>query len=83
MPPPPGGPGDRIRIDVYSWKDVDKRAASLAEDGHAPETAQVQTSAGHAVRGGFHQVDDLLPIDTQANFIPARRAVVSTDGATR
>ncbi|MGW3012931.1 ABC transporter substrate-binding protein [Streptomyces sp. NPDC001219] len=64
-------PGIKVDVDVYSWTDVDKKVAEMAEDGHAPDLAQIGAYADYAAKGQLYSADQLLSIPTQADFTPS------------
>ncbi|MER7110239.1 extracellular solute-binding protein [Streptomyces sp. NPDC000229] len=63
-------PGITIDVDVMSWKDVDREVAEMVENGKAPDLAQIGAYADHAAAGRLYKVEELVPIPTQANFLP-------------
>ncbi|WP_399432131.1 extracellular solute-binding protein [Streptomyces sp. WAC05374] len=63
-------PGIKVDVDVKSWKDVDREVADMVKNGQAPDLAQIGAYADYAAAGQLYQVDELLPIPTQANFLP-------------
>ncbi|MFF8832339.1 extracellular solute-binding protein [Streptomyces sp. NPDC015131] len=63
-------PGVTIDVDVLSWKDVDREVAEMVDRGEAPDLAQIGAYADHAAAGRLYTVDELLPVRTQANFLP-------------
>ncbi|WP_413252282.1 extracellular solute-binding protein [Streptomyces lydicus] len=64
-------PGIKVDVQVYSWKDVDKKVEDLVKDGHAPDLAQIGAYADYAAKGKLYSADQLLSIPTQANFQPS------------
>ncbi|GAU64787.1 putative ABC transporter substrate-binding protein [Streptomyces sp. NBRC 110611] len=64
-------PGIKIDVEVYSWKDVDKKVEELVDSGHAPDLAQIGAYADYAAKGQLYGVDQLLSISTQGDFTPA------------
>ncbi|MGA5100976.1 extracellular solute-binding protein [Streptomyces lavendulocolor] len=63
-------PGITVDVDVMSWKDVDREVAEMVAKGEAPDLAQIGAYADHAAADRLYKVDDILPIPTQANFLP-------------
>ncbi|OKJ99853.1 ABC transporter substrate-binding protein [Streptomyces sp. CB03234] len=63
-------PGITVDVDVQSWKDVDRKVAEMVDNGQAPDLAQIGAYADYAADDRLYRVDDLLPIPTQANFLP-------------
>ncbi|MEV3990622.1 extracellular solute-binding protein [Streptomyces sp. NPDC049837] len=63
-------PGIKIDVDVMSWKNVDREVAEMVKNGQAPDLAQIGAYADYADAGQLYRVDELLPIPTQANFLP-------------
>ncbi|EKX60685.1 extracellular solute-binding protein [Streptomyces ipomoeae] len=61
----------RVKIDVtvLSWNDVDREVKKMVAAGEAPDMAQVGTYADYASAGELYEVDDLLSIPVQANFL--------------
>ncbi|MFF4606885.1 extracellular solute-binding protein [Streptomyces sp. NPDC001339] len=64
-------PGIKIDVEVYSWKDVDKKVEELVKSGHAPDLAQIGAYADYAAKDQLYSVDQLLSISTQGDFTPA------------
>ncbi len=63
-------PGITVDVDVMSWKDVDREVAEMVRKGEAPDLAQIGAYADHAAEDRLYKADELLPIPTQANFLP-------------
>ncbi|MFF9478003.1 extracellular solute-binding protein [Streptomyces sp. NPDC014733] len=63
-------PDIRIDVDVYSWKDVDKKVADLVRKGQAPDLAQIGAYVDYAADGKLYSADELLSIPVQANLQP-------------
>lgn len=64
-------PGITVDVDVYSWRDIDKKVHALVQTGRAPDIAQTGSYAQYAAQGKLYRADELLSIPTQAAFIPA------------
>ncbi|MEU9112211.1 extracellular solute-binding protein [Streptomyces sp. NPDC048483] len=64
-------PGIKVDVDVYSWKDVDKKVADLVKEGKAPDLAQIGAYADYAAQDKLYSADQLLSIPVQADFTPA------------
>lgn len=64
-------PGITVDVQVIDWDHVDARVASMVEDGHAPDMAQMGSYAAFAARGKLYSADTLFPVSVQADFIPA------------
>ncbi|MCX4906615.1 ABC transporter substrate-binding protein [Streptomyces sp. NBC_00878] len=62
-------PGVKVEVSVYSWNDVDAKVKKMVADGHAPDMAQIGAYADYAAKGQLYEADDLLSIDTQADFV--------------
>ncbi|MFI8997041.1 extracellular solute-binding protein [Streptomyces sp. NPDC053542] len=63
-------PHIKVDVDVYSWKDVDKEVEKRVKAGDAPDMAQIGAYADYAAEGKLYSADDLLSINTQADFTP-------------
>ncbi|MFF8290861.1 extracellular solute-binding protein [Streptomyces sp. NPDC016309] len=63
-------PGITVDVDVMSWKDVDREVAEMVRAGRAPDLAQIGAYADYAADDRLYKADELLPIPTQANFLP-------------
>ncbi|MFD9813770.1 extracellular solute-binding protein [Streptomyces sp. NPDC059080] len=63
-------PGIKVEVDVYNWKDVDKKVADLVRKGHAPDLAQSGSYADYAAQGQLYSADELLSIPVQAGLQP-------------
>ncbi|WP_392671934.1 extracellular solute-binding protein [Streptomyces sp. LN785] len=64
-------PGIKIDVNVYSWKDVDRKVAEMVEKGQAPDIAQIGAYADYAKAGKLYSAEQLLSIPVEANFLPA------------
>ncbi|MEV6314747.1 extracellular solute-binding protein [Streptomyces sp. NPDC051776] len=64
-------PGISVDVDVYTWKEVDKKVAAMVKAGHAPDIAQIGSYADYAAQNKLYRADEMLSIPTQAGFIPA------------
>ncbi|MEU5094097.1 extracellular solute-binding protein [Streptomyces sp. NPDC020996] len=60
--------GVKVKVSVYSWNDVDRKVEQLVAAGRAPDMAQIGAYADYADRGLLYPADDLLSINTQADF---------------
>ncbi|MEJ8658108.1 ABC transporter substrate-binding protein [Streptomyces sp. MS1.AVA.4] len=63
-------PGIKVDVDVYSWKDVDRKVAEMVDAGNAPDIAQIGAYADYANQDKLYRVEELVTIPTQANFLP-------------
>ncbi len=63
-------PGISVEVDVRSWKDVDRDVAEMVANDQAPDMAQIGAYADFAAEDRLYRTDELLPIPTQANFLP-------------
>ncbi|MGW1836453.1 extracellular solute-binding protein [Streptomyces sp. BBFR2] len=63
-------PGIKVDVDIYNWKDVDKKVADLVHQGHAPDLAQAGSYADYAAQDQLYSADDLLSIPVQADLQP-------------
>ncbi|MEE1755652.1 extracellular solute-binding protein [Streptomyces sp. SP18CS02] len=65
-----GHPGIKIDVQVLSWKDVDREVAEMVKNGAAPDLAQIGAYADYAEQDKLYDVDSLVSVPTQANFLP-------------
>ncbi|MFE3326726.1 extracellular solute-binding protein [Streptomyces sp. NPDC059176] len=62
--------GIKVDVEVYSWKDVDRKVSEMVASGDAPDIAQIGAYADYADQDKLYRVDELVLIPTQANFLP-------------
>ncbi|GHE32403.1 solute-binding protein [Streptomyces capitiformicae] len=62
-------PGVTVDVTVLSWNDVDREVKKMVDAGEAPDMAQIGTYADYADADKLYEVDDLLSIPVQANFL--------------
>ncbi|MEU5701327.1 ABC transporter substrate-binding protein [Streptomyces aurantiacus] len=62
-------PGVDIEVSVYSWNEVDAKVKAMVDAGDPPDMAQIGAYADYAAAGQLYSADDLLSIDTQADFV--------------
>ncbi|WP_245697670.1 ABC transporter substrate-binding protein [Streptomyces phaeochromogenes] len=62
-------PGTKVEVSVYSWNEVDAKVKKMVADGDAPDMAQIGAYADYAAKGQLYKADDLLSINTQADFV--------------
>ncbi|WP_411071220.1 ABC transporter substrate-binding protein [Streptomyces sp. cmx-4-25] len=62
-------PGIKVRVQVESWDDVDRKVAEMVEAGEAPDIAQIGAYADYATADQLYAADELLSIPVQANFL--------------
>ena len=62
-------PGTKVEVSVYSWNEVDAKVKAMVDAGDAPDMAQIGAYADYAAKGELYRADDLLSIDTQADFV--------------
>ena len=62
-------PKVKVDVTVYSWNDVDRKVKELVTAGDAPDLAQIGAYADYAAEGELYQADELLSIQTQADFV--------------
>ncbi|MEF2528359.1 MULTISPECIES: extracellular solute-binding protein [Streptomyces] len=63
-------PGIKVEVDVYSWSEVDAKVAAMVKEGKAPDIAQIGAYADYAAAGKLHTADELLSVQTEADFFP-------------
>lgn len=63
-------PGVTVDVRVLSWKDVDREVAEMVARDEAPDLAQIGAYADYAKADKLYDVDSLLSVPTQANFLP-------------
>ncbi|MFJ4972467.1 ABC transporter substrate-binding protein [Streptomyces sp. NPDC088755] len=73
-------PGIKVEVNVYSWKDVDRKVAEMVKAGQAPDIAQIGAYADYAKAGKLYTADEMLAIRTQANFLPSLTDAGKVDG---
>ncbi|UNO43904.1 extracellular solute-binding protein [Streptomyces sp. MST-110588] len=64
-------PGIKVDVEVYSWKDVDKKVEDMVKAGQAPDMAQIGAYADYAAQGKLYSADQILSIPVQADFQPS------------
>ncbi|WP_351235699.1 extracellular solute-binding protein [Streptomyces sp. NPDC002133] len=62
--------GIKVDVDVYSWKDVDRKVAEMVEAGDAPDIAQIGAYADYVKQDKLYRTEELVSVPTQANFLP-------------
>ncbi|MEV6950965.1 extracellular solute-binding protein [Streptomyces sp. NPDC051183] len=62
-------PGVKVEVDVVSWSEVDAKVAQMVKDGRAPDIAQIGAYADYANAGKLYPADELLSIQTEADFL--------------
>ncbi|MEU2430733.1 extracellular solute-binding protein [Streptomyces sp. NPDC007861] len=62
--------GIKVDVDVYSWKDVDRKVAEMVEAGSAPDIAQIGAYADYVKQDKLYRTEELVSVPTQANFLP-------------
>jgi multiple sugar transport system substrate-binding protein len=62
-------PDVEIDVTVHSWNDIDREVKKMVDAGEAPDMAQIGTFADYAAAGKLYEVDDLLSIPVQGNFL--------------
>ncbi|WP_200304083.1 ABC transporter substrate-binding protein [Streptomyces adelaidensis] len=62
-------PGVDVDVSVRTWNDVDREVKEMVAAGEAPDLAQIGTYADYASADRLYEVDDLLSIPVQANFL--------------
>lgn len=62
-------PGVDVEVSVYSWNDVDAEVRAMVADGEPPDMAQIGAYADYAAEGRLYPADEVLSIDTQADFV--------------
>ncbi|MFD6887416.1 extracellular solute-binding protein [Streptomyces sp. NPDC059957] len=62
-------PGIKVQVDVYSWSEVDAKVAEMVKAGEAPDIAQIGAYADYAAEGKLYSADELLSVNTQADFL--------------
>jgi len=62
-------PGVDVKVSVYSWNVVDAKVKEMVEAGDPPDLAQIGAYADYADAGELYRADDVLSIDTQADFV--------------
>ncbi|WP_228473112.1 ABC transporter substrate-binding protein [Streptomyces cyaneochromogenes] len=62
-------PGVSIDVTVYSWNDVDAKVKAMVAAGDAPDLAQIGAYADYAAKDLLYEVDELLSIPVQADFV--------------
>ncbi|MFD7920637.1 extracellular solute-binding protein [Streptomyces sp. NPDC059740] len=62
-------PDIKVDVDVYNWKDVDRKVADLVKAGHAPDMAQAGAYADYAAADKLYSADDLLSIPVQGDIV--------------
>ncbi|MFG2023430.1 ABC transporter substrate-binding protein [Streptomyces sp. NPDC048825] len=62
-------PGIEVDVSVYSWNEVDAKVKQMVADGEAPDMAQIGAYADYAAKGQLYEVDELLSIPVQADFV--------------
>jgi multiple sugar transport system substrate-binding protein len=60
----------RVQVNVYSWNEVDRKVKEMVAAGDAPDMAQIGAYADYAARKQLYEVDHLLSIPVQADFLP-------------
>ncbi|WP_221348240.1 ABC transporter substrate-binding protein [Streptomyces beigongshangae] len=58
-----------VEVSVYSWNEVDAKVKTMVADGDPPDMAQIGAYADYAAAGQLYRADDVLSIDTQADFV--------------
>ncbi|WP_307125657.1 extracellular solute-binding protein [Streptomyces sp. B1I3] len=64
-------PSIDVDVDVYSWKDVDRKVAEMVKAGKAPDIAQIGAYADYAKSDKLYTSDEMLSIRTESNFLPS------------
>ncbi|MCX5376864.1 ABC transporter substrate-binding protein [Streptomyces sp. NBC_00091] len=62
-------PGVHVEVSVYSWSEVDAKVAAMVKAGKAPDIAQIGAYADYAEAGKLYTVDELLSVNTEADFL--------------
>ncbi|MGW2558398.1 extracellular solute-binding protein [Streptomyces sp. NPDC001514] len=62
--------GIKVDVDVYSWKDVDRKVAEMVANGDAPDVAQIGAYADYVKQDKLYRTEELVSVPTQANFLP-------------
>ncbi|MFE7778636.1 ABC transporter substrate-binding protein [Streptomyces sp. NPDC057445] len=62
--------GIKVDVDVYSWKDVDRKVGEMVDQGNAPDIAQIGAYADYVERDKLYRTEELVSVPTQANFLP-------------
>ncbi|WP_442814991.1 extracellular solute-binding protein [Streptomyces sp. NBC_01298] len=62
-------PGIKVQVEVYSWEEVDAKVAEMVKAGEAPDIAQIGAYADYAADGKLYTADELLSVNTQADFL--------------
>ncbi|UQX02271.1 extracellular solute-binding protein [Streptomyces sp. RerS4] len=62
-------PGVHVEVSVYSWSEVDAKVAAMVKEGKAPDIAQIGAYADYAEAGKLYTVDELLSVNTEADFL--------------
>ncbi|MFF3643847.1 extracellular solute-binding protein [Streptomyces sp. NPDC002564] len=62
-------PDIKVEVTVHSWNDVDREVKEMVKKGDAPDLAQIGAYADYAAQGKLYEADELLSINTQADFL--------------
>ncbi|WP_346777229.1 extracellular solute-binding protein [Streptomyces sp. HNM0575] len=64
-------PGLDVDVEVFSWKDVDRKVAAMVDAGRPPDIAQIGAYADFAAAGKLYSAGEVLSIPVQADFLSA------------
>ncbi|MGV9311761.1 extracellular solute-binding protein [Streptomyces sp. NPDC003691] len=59
-----------VRVRVEPWTNVDRAVQDMVKAGKAPDIAQIGAYADYAAADKLYPVDQLLSLETAANFLP-------------
>ncbi|WP_274560009.1 ABC transporter substrate-binding protein [Streptomyces spiramyceticus] len=59
----------KVDVQIYDWKDVDRKVAEMVAAGKAPDIAQIGAYADYAAQDKLYSADSLLSIPVQANLL--------------
>ncbi|MEG3627454.1 extracellular solute-binding protein [Streptomyces sp. C6-003] len=62
-------PDVHVDVTVHSWNDVDREVREMVEAGRAPDLAQIGAYADYAADDLLYEADDVLSIQSQADFV--------------
>ncbi|MEU0272592.1 extracellular solute-binding protein [Streptomyces sp. NPDC006307] len=63
-------PGKKVEVTLYPWADVDREVTRMVKEGNAPDVALMGAYSDFAAQGRLYAASELLPIRTEANFLP-------------
>lgn len=72
-------PKIKVDVKVVNWVDVDNDVQKMADEGKAPDIAQIGSYASYAAKDQLYSADDLFTVSEQSDFIPSMVSAGSVD----